>query len=342
MFCSQCGNKLPDNAKFCARCGQRAMRAPVPEPVFEAPVPEPVFETPIPEPVFEAPVPEPVFEAPMPEPVFEAPVPEPAVEAPIPEPVFEAPVPEPAVEAPIPEPVFEAPVPEPAVEAPIPEPVFEAPVPEPAVEAPIPEPAVEEPFIKDTKPESLFSHPTFGTMKTPEPVREESAPAAPGFVPVAPVYEEPIPQESAYGVPMYGNAGFEKRAQEPEPIPYRRTAYEPAYEEPVDQPAFLPEKEPEIPQENRALSPWAYFGYSLLFSIPVIGWIFLIVFSFAPKNVNLKNFTRSYWLWAIVLLAIALIALILIMTGVLKGPIEAGITWLKDVGLKWVGEHLAQ
>lgn len=30
----------------------------------------------------------------------------------------------------------------------------------------------------------------------------------------------------------------------------------------------------------KPLSPWAYFGYNILFSIPVIGFILLIVFSF--------------------------------------------------------------
>lgn len=35
-FCNQCGTALPDNARFCARCG--AALAPVPEPVEQTPV----------------------------------------------------------------------------------------------------------------------------------------------------------------------------------------------------------------------------------------------------------------------------------------------------------------
>ena len=32
-----------------------------------------------------------------------------------------------------------------------------------------------------------------------------------------------------------------------------------------------------LPPENRPLSPWAYFGYSLLFAIPLIGLIAVAV-----------------------------------------------------------------
>ena len=37
-----------------------------------------------------------------------------------------------------------------------------------------------------------------------------------------------------------------------------------------------------VPPEFRPLGAWAYFGLSILFSIPVIGLIFLIVF----RNLN--------------------------------------------------------
>lgn len=34
-----------------------------------------------------------------------------------------------------------------------------------------------------------------------------------------------------------------------------------------------------IPNEYKPISAWGYFGYNILFSIPIIGFIFLIVFS---------------------------------------------------------------
>ena len=41
-----------------------------------------------------------------------------------------------------------------------------------------------------------------------------------------------------------------------------------------------------IPNEYKPISAWGYFGYNILFSIPIIGFIFLIVFSFDSSNIN--------------------------------------------------------
>lgn len=48
-----------------------------------------------------------------------------------------------------------------------------------------------------------------------------------------------------------------------------------------------------IPEEYRPMSPWAYFGYSILFALPVIGFILLIVFSFVGNRIARKNYARS-------------------------------------------------
>ena len=61
------------------------------------------------------------------------------------------------------------------------------------------------------------------------------------------------------------------------------------------------------PEQFRPLSPWAYFGYPLLFSIPLVGFILLIVFSVSNENINRRNFARSYWCVLVVGLIIALI-----------------------------------
>lgn len=68
-----------------------------------------------------------------------------------------------------------------------------------------------------------------------------------------------------------------------------------------------------IPEEYRPVSMWGYFGYELLFSIPCVGFILLLVFSFGgTKNINLRNFARSYFcfmiLMVILILVIALLA----------------------------------
>lgn len=49
------------------------------------------------------------------------------------------------------------------------------------------------------------------------------------------------------------------------------------------------------PDQFKPLSPWGYVGYTLLFAIPIIGQIFLIVFTFSKKNLNRRSYARSYW-----------------------------------------------
>ena len=70
-----------------------------------------------------------------------------------------------------------------------------------------------------------------------------------------------------------------------------------------------------IPAEYRPMSPWAYFGLSLLFSIPFIGFIFLLVFTFDKSNINRRNYVLSYWISAAI--SIGLFILILILAAIL-------------------------
>lgn len=62
-----------------------------------------------------------------------------------------------------------------------------------------------------------------------------------------------------------------------------------------------------IPENYRPLSPWAYLGYSLLFSIPLVGFILLIVFSVSDANINRRNYARMYWCSFLVCLIIGVV-----------------------------------
>ena len=89
----------------------------------------------------------------------------------------------------------------------------------------------------------------------------------------------------------------------------------PAQEEPpVASPptAPVPPYAPAAPDKNRPLSPWAYYGLQLLFSIPLVGFICLIVFSLNNNNINRRNFARSYWCNLIVSVAIVILVIILL------------------------------
>lgn len=71
-----------------------------------------------------------------------------------------------------------------------------------------------------------------------------------------------------------------------------------------------------IPEEYRPISMWGYFGYQLLFTIPCVGFILLLVFALGgAKNINLRNFARSYFCYMII---IAVLVGILVSTGLLS------------------------
>ena len=57
-------------------------------------------------------------------------------------------------------------------------------------------------------------------------------------------------------------------------------------------------------KENKLISPWGYIGYSILFSIPLIGLILVFVFSFSSKYPCRKNYARCF-LICFVIIAIA-------------------------------------
>ena len=79
----------------------------------------------------------------------------------------------------------------------------------------------------------------------------------------------------------------------------------------------------EGPEKFRPLSPWAYFGYSLLFSIPLVGFILLIVFSVSDENINRRNFARS--MWCALVIAAIITALMLLVFGVSYGSMVGSL-----------------
>ena len=76
-----------------------------------------------------------------------------------------------------------------------------------------------------------------------------------------------------------------------------------------------------VPAEYRPISAWGYVGYSLLYSIPLVGLIFLLVHTFSNKKINRRNYARSYWCWLIIGLIIIAIFFVLYFFGI----IDAGI-----------------
>ena len=94
--------------------------------------------------------------------------------------------------------------------------------------------------------------------------------------------------------------------------PYQQQTYQQPYQQQPVYNNFY--QAPQIPEEYKPISMWGYFGYELLFAIPIIGFILLIVMSFAPANKNVKNFARSYFCLFIIVI---ILGIILAATGAL-------------------------
>lgn len=66
-----------------------------------------------------------------------------------------------------------------------------------------------------------------------------------------------------------------------------------------------------LPNEYRPLSAWAYFGYNILFAIPLVGFIMLIVFAFDSSNINRRNYARSFFCAYLIVFILLIIVLVL-------------------------------
>ena len=124
-----------------------------------------------------------------------------------------------------------------------------------------------------------------------------------------------------------GNTGNDTPIQpKPQPTPnYQQQNYQqsqPNYQQPQPQVVYHQQPvqtvyagfdENNIPEEYKPISMWGYFGYELLFAIPLVGFIVLLVFAFGgTRNKNLKNFARSYFcalIVAVIIIAIFAFAL---------------------------------
>jgi hypothetical protein len=78
-------------------------------------------------------------------------------------------------------------------------------------------------------------------------------------------------------------------------------------------------KNTNIPKEYKPLSMWGYFGYSILYSIPFIGLLFMIIFALSDKNINRRNYTRSFFLSFFI---VVIFIIVLVVTGAITSLAE--------------------
>ena len=88
--------------------------------------------------------------------------------------------------------------------------------------------------------------------------------------------------------------------------------------------AYSTEKSPaaivaSIPKEYKPMSIWKFFGFEVLFSIPIVGVIASLIFSLdVSKNVNLTNFARAKFLWTVLETIMFMLAVAVMMLGMLR------------------------
>ena len=93
----------------------------------------------------------------------------------------------------------------------------------------------------------------------------------------------------------------------PEPVPAAAPSPVPEPAEPAVKVVY------KIPPENEPLGAWTYFWLKVLFSVPIVGFIFLMIFTFHGGNLNRRSFARSYWCELLVVLIIITVLLILVL-----------------------------
>ncbi len=72
-----------------------------------------------------------------------------------------------------------------------------------------------------------------------------------------------------------------------------------------------------LPDKYRPIGAWGYLGYQILFSLPLVGFICLVIFALSDSNINRRSFARMYFLIAflVILLFAVVITVILVTIG---------------------------
>lgn len=110
-------------------------------------------------------------------------------------------------------------------------------------------------------------------------------------------------------------AAQEQPVAEPviEPVAVSQPTYQQNYySSPAPQSPIVINEE-DLPEEYKPLSPISYFGLQMLYSIPIVGLIFMIIFSISRGNIHRRNFTLAYWIPMIFIIALFIIAFVVML-----------------------------
>ena len=134
---------------------------------------------------------------------------------------------------------------------------------------------------------------------------EHSEPAAPAPA-AAPEAAENAQQGFAYGAPA-----APAPAPAPAPAQPQYQQAQPQYQQAQPQYTVVTA----ATEPDQTVSTARFFWFRILFVIPFVGFILSIIMSFAPRNVNFKNFARSYMIMYFIGIGLVLVGLIIAIAG---------------------------
>ena len=70
-----------------------------------------------------------------------------------------------------------------------------------------------------------------------------------------------------------------------------------------------------LPKKYRPMGAWGYFWHTILYAIPVIGWICLIWGAVSDKNICRRGFARMYFVEFLIALVIGVVVAVLVLAG---------------------------
>lgn len=80
-----------------------------------------------------------------------------------------------------------------------------------------------------------------------------------------------------------------------------------------------------LPKKYRPMGAWGYFWHSVLYAIPVIGWICLIWGAVNDKNICRRSFARYFFVCLLVELILVGVMAVLMVMGILSADMLEGM-----------------
>lgn len=76
---------------------------------------------------------------------------------------------------------------------------------------------------------------------------------------------------------------------------------------------FAPINENMLPEDYKPVTVGQYVGYTFLFSLPIIGFIMVLVTAFgSDKSISLRNYAKSYLVWFVISIVLVFVMLFFI------------------------------